>query len=99
VAPAFAREKHSSSGTAGLAIEAVGPKNPRGLCALTVIDRRFDDGFRTQAELIDRLFAYRFEELDRSWGPRLGALERDVSALKKDVVIVCEGIAILLNRR
>jgi hypothetical protein len=63
-----------------------------------LIDRRFDDGFRTHAELIDKLFAYRFEELNRTWGPRLGALEQDVSALKKDMVIVREGIAILLQR-
>jgi hypothetical protein len=63
-----------------------------------LIDRRFDDSFRTQAELIDKLFAYRFEQLDRTWGPRLGTLEQDVSALKRDMVIVREGIAILLKR-
>jgi hypothetical protein len=63
-----------------------------------LLDRRLDDSFRTQAELIDRLFAYRFEELDRKWGPRLGAVEREVGSLKKDMVIVREGIAILLKR-
>jgi hypothetical protein len=70
-----------------------------------LIDRRFDDSFRTQAELIDKLFAYRFEELDKKWGPRfenverdIGTLKADVSSLKKDMVIVREGIAILLKR-
>ena len=69
--------------------------------------------FREQAELIDQLFDYRFEQLDKKWGPRFGALERDVSilktdvsilkadvsALKKDMVIVREGIGILLKKQ
>jgi hypothetical protein len=61
--------------------------------------KTLEEHFREQAELIDRLFAYRFEELDKKWGPRFGGVERDVSALKKDMVIVREGIAILLKRR
>lgn len=75
--------------------------------------KTLEEHFREQAELIDRLFAYRFDELDKKWSPRFGRLEgavsgldtavtvlkTDVSALKKDMAIVREGIAILLKRR
>ena len=57
------------------------------------------DSFRSQAELIDKLFAYRFEELNKTWGPRLGTMEQHVSALKTDMAIVREGVGILLKRR
>ena len=60
-----------------------------------LIDRRLDDSFRSQAELIDRLFLAR----DQKWDVRFGRIEKDVSALKKDMTIVREGIGILLNRR
>jgi hypothetical protein len=74
--------------------------------------KTLEEHFREQAELIDRLFAYRFDELDRRWGPRFGAVEgrlstletdvstlkADVSSLKKDMVLVREGIGILLKR-
>ena len=70
-------------------------------CHLTAVHR-----FREQAELIDRVFAYRFEELDKKWRPRFATMERtsstvqrDVSTLQKDMAVVREGISILLKRR
>src|SRR5712691_11456033 len=60
-----------------------------------LIDRRFEESFRSQAELIDRLFLVR----DQKWDVRFGRIENDVSALKKDMTIVREGIGILLKRR
>jgi len=54
--------------------------------------KTIEEQFREQAELIDRVFAYRFEELDKKWDPRFAAMERalgvvhvDVSTLKGDV--------------
>ena len=52
--------------------------------------KTLEEHFRAQAELIDARFAAR--------DARLGRLERDVSALKKDMVVVREGISILLKR-
>src|SRR6266571_2000328 len=49
-----------------------------------LIDRRLDESFRSQAELIDRLFL----ERNRQWDVRFSGLEKDVSALKKDMTIV-----------
>ena len=47
--------------------------------------KTLQEHFREQAELIDRLFAYRFDELDKKWGPRFGTLERHVGTLRTDV--------------
>jgi len=49
--------------------------------------KNLQEHFREQAELIDTLFAYRFDELDKKWNgvPRFGAVERDVGILKFDV--------------
>ena len=54
--------------------------------------KTIEEQFREEAGLIDRLFAQRFEELDKRWGPRFAAMERalgvvqtDVSTLKTDV--------------
>jgi hypothetical protein len=63
--------------------------------------KSLEEHFREQAELIDERFAIR----DAKWDSRFRIIERDistlkvdVSALKKDMVIVREGIAILLKR-
>ena len=51
--------------------------------------KSIEEQFREQAELIDRLFAYRFEENDKKWDAKLdqrfGELKTDVGALKTDV--------------
>ena len=57
--------------------------------------KTLQEHFREQAELIDQLFDYRFEQLDKKWGPRFGALERDVSTLKTDVSILKTDVSIL----
>jgi hypothetical protein len=88
-------------------------EQPVSVIEAQLAGKTLQEHFREQAELIDRLFAYRFEELDRKWGPRfagvegevstlkadVSALKADVSTVKKDMVIVREGIAILLKRR
>jgi hypothetical protein len=75
--------------------------------------KTIQEQFREQAELIDELFAYRFEQLGKQLSPRFLSMERalsvvqgdvstlksDVGALRKDMVIVREGIGILLKRR
>ena len=46
--------------------------------------KTIDQQFREQAELIDRLFTYRFEEFDKKWDAKLdsklGKLERSLEA-------------------
>ena len=56
--------------------------------------KTLEEHFREQAELIDE----RFAELNEKWEPRFSRLDRDVTALKKDMVIVREGISILLKK-
>jgi hypothetical protein len=43
---------------------------------------------REQAELIDRLFVYRFDELDKKWAARFKPMERDLAAIKHAVKII-----------
>ena len=45
--------------------------------------KTIEDQFREQAELIDRLFAYRFEEFDKKWDAKFDAkLARSESRLE-----------------
>ena len=63
--------------------------------------RTLQEHFREQAELLD----LRFAEQDERWDVRFGRLEEDinvlkadVSTLKRDMVIVREGIGMLLKK-
>jgi hypothetical protein len=54
--------------------------------------KTLEEQFREQAELIDRLFDYRFDQLGKQLNPRfvgmertLGVVQGDVSTLKSDV--------------
>jgi len=54
--------------------------------------KTLQEQFREQAELIDELFAYRFEQLGKQLSPRfiamegaIGTLQSDVGTLKHDV--------------
>ena len=58
-------------------------------------NKTIEEQFRDQAELIDR----RFLERNRQWDVRFSGMEKGVSALKKDMTIVREGVGILLKRR
>ena len=66
--------------------------------------------FREQAELIDRLFTYRFEEYDKKWDARLDAklarleakvdlklepIRSDVSAAKNDLRLARSDLAVI----
>lgn len=55
--------------------------------------------FREQAELIDRLFAYRFEEMDKKWDARLEAkLESKLKPIQNDLSAVRDAVKIILAR-
>jgi uncharacterized coiled-coil protein SlyX len=41
-----------------------------------------EEHFREQAELIDRVFVYRFEEFERKWEARLESLESRLGSLE-----------------
>ena len=51
--------------------------------------------FREQAELIDKLFIYRFDENDKRWNARFRGLERDVGVLKTDVSALKTDVGVL----
>ena len=71
------------SGTAGRMAEKTLADRVAALEA-KVGSKTIDEQFREQAELIDRLFTYRFEEFDKTWDAKLGMklakLERSLEA-------------------
>jgi chromosome segregation ATPase len=46
--------------------------------------KTIEEHFREEAEFIDKLFAYRFEELDTKWGPRFATIERTLGVVQSD---------------
>ena len=73
-----------------------------------LFDSRFAEGFRDQAELIDRLFILRFDEWDKRWDAKLEQkleqkldqkFEAKLQPLRDELATVREGIKTLLARR
>ena len=56
-------------------------------------DKILREYFREQAELIDRLFSYRFEEFDRKWDAKL-----DAKPIRDDLAAVKHAVKIILTR-
>jgi hypothetical protein len=50
--------------------------------------KTLQEHFREQAELIDRLFVYRFEDLDKRWDAKLEPMRSDLAIVKDAVKMI-----------
>jgi len=63
-------------------------------------DKSIAEQFRVQAELIDQLLAYRFEENERKWDAKLEIkLEEKLQPIRDDLAAVRDAVRILVERR
>jgi hypothetical protein len=60
-----------------------------------MLGKNLQKHFRDQAELIDRMFAYRFEEFDKTWDAKL---EAKLEPLRSDLVIIKDVLKVILTR-
>ena len=61
--------------------------------------KSIEEQFREQAELIDRLFAYRFEEFDKRWDAKLEQkLEQKLRPIRADLAALTNAAKIILTR-
>jgi hypothetical protein len=62
-------------------------------------DKSIEERFREQAELIDRLFAYRFAELDRNWDAKLESkFDEKLAPIQTDLAAVKDAVQLILTR-
>jgi hypothetical protein len=65
-------------------------------------DKTIQEQFREQAERIDLLFVYRFDEFDKRWDEkletRLEPIRTDLNSVKNDVSIIKDVLKIVLER-
>jgi hypothetical protein len=50
--------------------------------------KTLEEHFREQSQLIDRLFADRFEEFDKKWDARFKPVERDLAVIKDVLKVI-----------
>ena len=67
-------------------------------------DKSIAEQFREQAELIDRMLAYRFEESDRKWDAKLETkletkLEEKLQPIRTDLAAVKDAVRLLVERQ
>jgi hypothetical protein len=65
--------------------------------------KTLQEHFREQAELIDRLFIYRFDEFDKKWEAKFDAkletkLDAKLAPIRNDLAAVREAVKIILTR-
>jgi hypothetical protein len=61
--------------------------------------KTLEEHFREQAELIDRLFIYRFDEMDKRWDAKLEAkFELKLAPIRNDLAVVKDAVRIILTR-
>jgi hypothetical protein len=65
--------------------------------------KTLQEHFRDQAELIDQLFIYRFDEMDKRWGAKLEAkleakFESKLETIRNDLAAVKDAVKIILKR-
>ncbi len=65
--------------------------------------KTLQEHIREQAELIDRLFIYRFDEFDKRWDEKLEnkletKLEAKLAPIRNDLAAVKEAVKVILTR-
>lgn len=64
--------------------------------------KTIQEQFREQAELIDRLFIYRFDEFDEKWDVKLETklepIRSDLATVKDDVAVIKDVVKVILSR-
>jgi CHASE3 domain sensor protein len=60
-----------------------------------MLGNNLQEHFRDQAELIDRMFAYRFEEFDKKWDDKL---EAKLEPIRSDLGIIKDVLKAILTR-
>ena len=61
--------------------------------------KSIEEQFREQAELIDRLFAYRFEENDKKWDAKLEQkFEEKLGPIRIDLAALTNAVKLVLTR-
>ena len=61
--------------------------------------KTIEEQFREQAELIDQLFVYRFDEFDKKWDAKLETkLEEKLGPIRSDLSAVKDAVTVILAR-
>ena len=61
--------------------------------------KTIEEQFREQAELIDQLFVYRFDEFDKKWEAKLETkLEEKLGPIRSDLAAVKDAVTVILAR-